>query len=153
MKKDTILGLVIFVLGLLFLFLTSRIPVKTFTDDPGPRVFPYLGSGILVICGIGIFLFRKKAAEGQDSKPFLTKAGWKRAGIMTSLFIIYAVGLRFLGFHIATPVMVFFFYRQIAPPGKRFIGRGIIFSLATYGAVYLVFRVLLNSFLPTGIFF
>lgn len=153
MKKDTILGLVILILGLILLFLTSQIPVKTFTDDPGPRIFPYFGSSILVICGIGILVLQGKKTGNEKTEPFLTKAGWKRAGIMTFLFVIYAVALKFLGFHIATPIMVFLFYRQIAGPGKRYIIRGIIYSLATYGVVYLVFSVLLHSFLPPGILF
>ena len=92
-----------------------------------------------------------KTKEG-ESGPFLTKEGWKRAGIMTSLFIIYALALRIVGFVIATPVMVFFFYRQIAGPGKTHLLRGIAYSLLTFGSVYFVFSKVLHSFLPPGIF-
>lgn len=153
MKNDKIVGLIIFVLGLTSLFLTSQIPVKTFTDDPGPRIFPYFGSGILVICGLGILFLQKRNAEDMDATPFLTKDGWKRAGMITLLFIVYGLALKFLGFHIATPIMVYLFYHQIAGPGRRFLFRGIIYSLATYGTVYLVFSKLLNAFLPPGIIF
>ena len=41
MKNDKHLGLIILALGITGILLTMQIPVKTFTDDPGPRVFPY----------------------------------------------------------------------------------------------------------------
>ena len=150
MKNDKQLGLLILAIGIAGILLTMQIPVKTFTDDPGPRVFPYFGSIILVISGLGMLLTAKRK-EGK-SVPFLTSEGWKRAGIMTSLFIIYALALRIVGFIVATPIMVFFFYRQIAGPGKAHLLRGIAYSLITFGSVYLVFSKVLNSFLPPGIF-
>jgi hypothetical protein len=151
MKNDKQLGLIILALGIAGILLTIQIPIKTFTDDPGPRVFPYMGSIILVISGLGLFLTRQKSTG--DTEPFLTREGWKRAGIMTSLFIIYSLALKVVGFYIATPIMVFFFYRQIAGPEKTALLRGIIYSLVTFGAVYFVFSKVLNSFLPPGMIF
>ncbi len=153
MKSEKITGVVILALGITMVILTSLIPVKTFSDDPGPRIFPYLGSFLLVISGLGILFTKSKKEKSVKDEPFLTKEGWKRAGIMTSLFIIFALALKFLGFLIATPVMLYLFYRQIAGPEKTRPVKGIIYSLITFAAVYVVFSKVLNSFLPPGIFF
>ncbi len=152
MKHDRLLGVIIFAVGVLGIILTMQIPVKTFTDDPGPRVFPAFASVILMISGIGIFL-TKQIEHSKTGEPFLSPDGWKRAGVMTSILILYAVSLRILGFYIATPVFTYLFYRQIAGKEKVNPIRGIIYSLVTFGVIYLVFKVMLNSFLPPGMIF
>ncbi len=151
MKNNRQLGILILALGIIGVLMTMQIPVQTFTDDPGPRVFPYLGSILLLISGLGLILSPQKQTE--KSGPFLTKEGWIRAAKMTALFILYALALKIIGFYIATPIMVFFFYRQIAGPEKTRIVRGIIYSLITFGSVYFVFGKVLNSFLPPGMIF
>ena len=153
MKSERIVGAVVLALGITMVILTMQIPVKTFSDDPGPRIFPYLGSFLLVLSGLGILFTKPKKKTAETNKPFLTKEGWKRAGIMTSLFVIYALALKVIGFLIATPIMLYMFYRQIAGPEKTKPVKGIIYSLITFAAVYIVFSKVLNSFLPPGMFF
>ena len=152
MKHDRLLGVIIFTVGIIGILLTMQISVKTFTDDPGPRVFPYFASVILIISGAGIFLTRQ-AEHKRDGEPFLSKEGWKRAGVMTSLLILYAVALRVLGFYVSTPLFTFLFYRQIAGKEKTKLLRGIIYSAITFIVIYIVFKVMLNSFLPPGMIF
>ena len=151
MKKNQVLGMVILLVGIVFVVLTTQIPVRSITDDPGPRVFPYFACSILIISGIGI-MFGKKARAG-SGEPFLTKDGWKRVGILTGLFVLYAVGLAILGFFIATPIMLYLFYHVVAGPTRRSVLRGLIFSAVSFVAIYLVFARVLHSFLPPGMIF
>lgn len=152
MKHDRFLGAIIFVLGIVGIVLASQLHVKTFANDPGPGVFPLIASVILVISGAGIFL-TKQLEHKKDGKPFLSKDGWKRAGIMTGALIIYALAMRVLGFYISTPILTYVFYYLIAGKQKAKPVKGIIYSLVTFVVVYLVFKVMLNSFLPPGMLF
>ncbi len=152
MKSEKMIGAVVFALGILMVILTMQIPVKTFSDDPGPRIFPYLGSFLLILSGLGILFTKPKKKPSETREPFLTKEAWKRAGIMTSLFILYAVTLKVVGFFI-TPIMLYLFYRQIAGPEKTRPVKGIIYSLITFGVVYFVFSKVLHSYLPPGMIF
>jgi len=152
MKHDRFLGAVIFVLGIVGILLTMQLHVKTFANDPGPGVFPFIASVILVISGFGIFM-TKQIEHSKSGEAFLSKEGWARAGIMTAALVVYAVALRVLGFYISTPILTYAFYRLIAGKEKAKPLKGIIYSLITFGAIYLVFKVMLNSFLPPGMIF
>lgn len=150
MNKDRWIGVVTFLVGLGALVLTLMIPVRTMTEDPGPRLFPLFGSGMMILCGIGIFL---QARNAGPKKVFLPKEGWKRVGVMFALLIAYGVGLRILGFLIASPIVLFVFIRMIARGKKVSVAYSIGYSLIAVAVVWAVFEKGLNTLLPSGILF
>lgn len=150
MNKDRWIGLVVFLLGVAAIALTLMIPVHTMTDDPGPRLFPLFAGVMLLICGLGIFA-QAKPSVGKG--PFLKKEGWKRVGVMFGLLIAYAVALRFLGFLIASPIVLFIFIRMIARGKKISLAYSVGYSIITVLVVWVVFEKGLNTMLPSGIIF
>lgn len=149
MNKDRWIGLATFAFGAAALALSLRIPVQTMTEDPGPRLFPIFGSAMLLICGVGIFL-QGKASGG---KPFLTKEGWRRVGAMFVLLIAYGFALRYLGFLIASPIMLFVFIRMIARGKKVSVAYSVGYALIAVAAVWAIFEKGLNTMLPSGVLF
>ncbi len=149
MNKDRWIGLLTFLFGAGALALTMMIPVQTVTDDPGPRLFPIFGSVLMMLCGLGIFIQARPAG----GKPFLSKEGWKRMGIMFALLIAYAVALRVLGFLIASPIVLFVFIRMIARGKKVSVAYSVGYSLVAVAIVWVVFEKGLNTLLPAGILF
>lgn len=152
MNTDKPLGLGLIAFAIAGIAVTMQITVRTFNDDPGPQLFPLIGFGLLILCGIGIF-FTRSPAQSEADDPAEARNRLVRGGQMSGLFIAYSVGLWQLGFHITTPLMVYAFYHVIAGPGRRTPWKGAVYALCVTGATHLVFTNLLNSLLPTGALF
>ncbi|MFM1856145.1 MAG: hypothetical protein RLZ83_1454, partial [Pseudomonadota bacterium] len=104
MKRDHLLGLVLVLIGVAGIVATGQIPVRTFTDDPGPRLFPYVGCAVLIVSGLGIALAGHRAAA-EPGEAALDARAWRRAGALALALIGYALAMWVLGFYPATLVM------------------------------------------------
>lgn len=149
MKRDHVLGTVLVLLGLLGLWMTAQIPVKTFTDDPGPRLFPNLGSIVLIISGCGVALLGR-VGPADDGERGLDAAAVRRMLVMAGALVAYTLAMWLVGFYPATWVMTLVFHALIAGPERRSLVRGAIFSTVLTAVVWLVFTRGLNAFLPQG---
>ncbi|WFE76705.1 tripartite tricarboxylate transporter TctB family protein [Roseinatronobacter sp. S2] len=146
---DRLLGVGLVLLGSAGILNAMQISVRTFNDDPGPKLFPILACGILVICGIGMILTRNPDAQ----KLHIPKDVLTRGLTMAALLGAYAMALWLAGFYVATLVMGYAFYHVIAGPQRRHFWRGLIFVILMTGAVHMVFAVGLNAYLPRGLYF
>jgi hypothetical protein len=150
LKKDRIIGMIIFLLGVISLVLTMQIPSSELTQDPGPRLFPSLGSWMLVICGLGLII-QNWSGNGK-SAPFFTRDGWKRIMLIGGIIILYAVALHFSGFLLSTPIMVYVLLKMLSGSKKISPVYGVVFSLLVTFTTFYVFEKMLNILLPHGIF-
>lgn len=155
MNKDGFLGAVLLLLGILAVAMTSHMPVRTFAGDPGPRLFPYFCGAALALCGGGILVnaLRSRAKAEIGSIATWRPAEWGQIGIMFVMLVFFALGLWILGFYIAVPLATFVIYWLVSGPQKRSTARGVIYSVTTFAAVYLVFAKVLHSFMPPGMLF
>ena len=156
MKTDKLLGAGLIAFAIAGMLVTMQISVRTFNDDPGPKLFPLMGFSILLLCGLGMLLTGMKTPEGTvigEEVGRGTPAAMTRGTVMFGLLVAYSLALWLLGYYIATPLMVFAFYHTIAGPERRVWWRGALYALAVTGGLYLVFAELLNTLLPTGILF
>ena len=151
MTTDKPLGAGLIAFGLAGIAVTLQINVRTFNDDPGPQLFPMIGFGLLILCGLGMFLSAMRAtpaaAEPKD------KEGLTRGALMFGLLVLYSVALWLVGYYVATPLMVYAFYHVIAGPERRVPWRGAIYALAITVGVHLLFATFLGTLLPRGILF
>lgn len=142
------LGAGLLALGSAGIWSAMQITVRTFNNDPGPKLFPILACTILVICGIGLLFQRNPIHQAE-----ISSVAWRRGALMAGLLVAYAIGLWLVGFHVATLVGTLVMYFIIAGPDQRSIARGAIYALIVTGSVHLVFQVALGAFLPHGILF
>lgn len=151
MGKDKIIGLVSFLLGVLTLVGTYFIKVAKMAvsmGDPGPKVFPAVAGGLLVICGLGLF-FKKQ----EDEKVFMTKVQWLRVLRLFLAFVGYLVLLYVGGFIIATPILLFVMMTMFAGEKMPSVLVRVLYAVCCTGVVYLLFVVLLKTNVPMGILF
>ncbi|MCG6113247.1 MAG: tripartite tricarboxylate transporter TctB family protein [Paracoccus sp.] len=148
MNTDKPLGVALIALGASGIAVASQISVRTFNNDPGPKLFPIMACTILVICGLGLLLQR-----GASPARAIPAEEWRRGGLMAALLVGYAFGLWLVGFHIATLAGSFASYWVIAGPDRRRLVNGAVYAMGLTLAVHLVFAVALNAFLPRGIWF
>lgn len=153
MTRDYTLAAFLIGIGLVAALLTMQVPSSTFTDDPGPHLFPYFASAILVLCGVGIAATARSRAGRDDpiAASFMTRAEVRRSALLMGVFVFYGFALWLVGFHIATLVMTFVFYAAIAGRERFSLWRGLVFTLAVYGGLYLLFITFLQSYLPEGV--
>jgi len=152
MSKDIYLGISTAAIGIGGAMVTAQVPSSTFTDDPGPHLFPYFACAMLFLCGCGIAVTGLRRAN-VAAETYLRPAEWGRAAILMAVFALYGIALWLVGFHLATPFMTFVFYAAIAGPRKISLWRGALYALVTYAALYLLFFWFLRSYLPEGILF
>lgn len=149
MKKDRLIGLISLVLGIVALICTMMIPAPlnaASAAEPGPRLFPMIASVLLIICGLGLIFQKQK-----DYEPFLTKEQRMRLGALLAVFILYCVGLHFLGFLIATPIMLFVTMTMFLSGQKLSSVTRVIYSVGVTAVIYVVFVIVLKTNIPLGL--
>ncbi len=152
MNSDKSLGLGLIVLGIAGIWQTMQIDVFTFSEDPGPKLFPILGFSVLVFCGAGILLFHKRK-QIKDGEAKLDLTQQIRGLTISGLLIAYSLGLWLFGYYLTTPILTFAFYYVIAGSSRRVWWRGVVYSAAVTAGVHLLFSQFLNTLLPSGILF
>jgi putative tricarboxylic transport membrane protein len=110
----------------------------------GPRVFPYLIGGGLVILGaaLGVTARRRARAEGEPVRR--AALGWIVAGLVLAIAIMQP-----LGFPIAATAVFAFTARGF---GSRRPGRDVVAGAALGVLIYVVFSRGLGVSLPGGPF-
>lgn len=156
MNKDKPLGAGLIAIGIAGIIMAMQISVKTFNDDPGPKLFPIFAFAILIFCGLGMLLVGKPGQPNDHISDLTAEekhVRFVRGSIMCGLFILFSLGLWLFGFYLTTPVMIYAFYHVIAGPGRRIFWRGAVYALSVTGGVHLVFAVFLHTLLPVGSLF
>jgi len=121
--------------------------------DPGAKLFPLIGCGILFACGIGMLL-RKNSEE---KTAFLTKKQWIRALTLFLMYVVYFFLLWLVGYKVALPVVLlilcvmFVGTRRSEVSLWKLILKAVIYALLVSGAIYVFYVLLLDSSLPEGI--
>lgn len=155
-KRDQVTGLVLVAVGLFFGFLTMQFK-KPFTPEyPGPKMMPMIAVFGLVVCGLGVFFEGcKKQKENKEDKVFLTKEGWKRALLTFVALCLYVFAMKYVGFLVATPVIMFFltsyFSKQSGYNVKLWVR--ILFAVLVAVFIYCMYVPLFGMTLPAGLLF
>lgn len=153
-KKDFSLGIFCILFAAWIAFMTMQLKVSLYEGDPGPRMFPMIGSVIMALCGIGL-LVKQDAPKG----AFLTKKQWVSAAKMFSVYLAFVLLLWLLGFVIAVPVTLFVITLMLSRLSakeatlKHRIVISLIFAIVGGAALYLAYIVGLDARMPSGLVF
>lgn len=149
MTKNKITGLSCSVIGMILTIMSMQFQSRIQLDEPGPKLFPLIGSVGLFICGVGIFFEKQK-----EEQPFLTREGWIRVVSLFGLMVVYVIAIKLLGFILPMPVFLFCMIMVLAQKGKRpKIYLSLAVSVIVSLIIYYVFAQLLKIELPVGILF
>jgi putative tricarboxylic transport membrane protein len=114
---------------------------------PGPGFLPFYAALILGALSLVALVQDFKEASGPASAIWGEMRLGKMAAMLASLFLYVAV-LEWLGFLLATFLLLLVLYRLLEPYRWTTV---LLLSAVTIGAAYLFFVVLLDSRLPVGI--
>jgi len=151
-KKDFGLGVFCVLLAVWITTMTLQLKPSLYEGDPGPRMFPMIGSVILAICGICLIV--KQEAAG---KVFLTPAQWKAAGKLFSVYIAFVLLFWLFGFVVAVPVILFVITFMLSGLSAKDVGvkkrllMSLIFAVVGGAVLYLAYVVGLGAKMPKGL--
>ncbi|QAT48743.1 tripartite tricarboxylate transporter TctB family protein [Caproiciproducens sp. NJN-50] len=149
MTKNKVTGLSCAAAGIILTILSMQFSSKIQLNEPGPSLFPLIGSVGLIVCGAGIFLEKQK-----DSQPFLNREGWIRVGSLFGVMLLYVVLIKLLGFMVPMPLFLFVMIMILAKREKRPKAyMAAVVSVLVSAAIYYVFTQLLKVELPAGSLF
>jgi putative tricarboxylic transport membrane protein len=119
------------------------------TPSPGPRFFP----GILAVAGylLAALLTLHHLRHPEPAEPdtrFATHSDWRALGWVAGGFLAFAVLLDLLGWILAAGLLFWCVARAF---GSKTPGFDASVALVTSSAIYLVFAVVIDLPLPSGI--
>ena len=147
MNRDKGNAIFVILLGIFVIFQTSKLPnpIGVGSDAVGPRIFPYITAGLLIVMGLWLFL-----QKSEKSKPFLTKRAWMRLLFILGVYLGYCLLLWAFGFLIATPILLFTLSTMFSVGKQIKWYWRVIYAIVLTAAIYAVFFSVLHMSLPTG---
>ena len=134
MFGDRIFGLFMIVLALGYFLSATGIQTSFMSDPVGPRVFPYLVAGVVMICALSMVLRPDPDVEWPRG-PMLLKMGFS-----VVVLVAYAMAIRPLGFILPTILAAGIISYQINP-------RAVPAALAGLGlgiGLFVLFKFILG---------
>lgn len=134
MAADRIFGAVMIVLALGYILSAMNIQTSFLSDPVGPRIFPYMIAGVVILCSL-VMILRPDPDAHWPGPAMLLKIGGALA-----VLIAYALVIRQMGFIIPTAIASGLLAYMIAP-------RALPAALAGLGlgiGLYVVFRMILG---------
>ncbi len=146
MTRDQVTGLLALVLGVAMAVMTSQLPPSMMLGDIGPALFPFIASGLLIICGGGLII----KGRNQKTPSVFDRKAVKRLALIFGIVLIYCVAMNYIGFILPTICVLFALSTLFAENTKASIPARAIFAVALTLAIFLLFRNVLNLKLPTN---
>ena len=115
---------------------------------PGPGFFPFWLGFSLVLVAVALMIQQRRAKTGEPAQGLWKGRQWEKIIYILGALLLYAFFLEFLGYIIATFLLMFFLFRAVEKQKWPVVILGSISaSLLTYG----LFKLWLQVQLPVGL--
>jgi len=155
-RVDLVLSLLWVVFGIVTVYVATGFRVGGFPDPVTARGLPYVTGTYLVVAGIVLAVRRimtssqipgrYAVSEGREDEPGYP-ASWRRSFALVALAALWAYSLKYAGFLVATPVMIF---AMLWLMEVRSAAKLILFPLLFSFFSWLIFSQVLGVILPLG---
>ena len=126
---------------------STKIPQLLVSNEPGPRLFPFISA-----IGIAVFAILSMIFDGKKEKKaeYLDKKGYLRLGLMIAECLAFAFLMNFIGFWIVSMAGLFMFICTLKGEKKINYLVCIVFCVILGSICYLGFTKGFNIPLPKG---
>ncbi len=151
--KDRWLGLGMILVAGFFIWRSLMLRPSKLVGDPGPSVYPLIGCGILILCGI--ILLIKPGPDGTRMKMDADEK--KRFWSIIAVYIFAVVGSWAIGIMYTIPIVLFIvsymFSKSSKPdmPKKKRIISTLIYTVILSVAIYVIYVFLLDVTIKDGV--
>lgn len=154
LNRTYIMGIVFILFAVWVAYQTTLIPEKLVSNEPGPKLFPFISAAGMVIMSVLSMVFDGKK-ESEENKhgaaPYLDAAGWKRLALIMIECIIFCAAMNFIGFWITSMVGMMMFILTLKADKKINLVFAIVLSVALGSLCYFGFTKGFNIPLPKGV--
>ena len=128
-------------------FESAKIPQLLVSNEPGPRLFPYISA-----IGIAVFSVLSMVFDGKNekNKQYLDKAGYMRLLLIMGECLLFAFLMNFIGFWIVSMAGLFMFIYTLKGDKKLNLAICVIFCIFLGSLCYFGFTKGFNIPLPKG---
>ncbi|SCY72416.1 tripartite tricarboxylate transporter TctB family protein [Paracoccus tibetensis] len=145
-RGDRVFGAFMIVVALGYILSASSIPTSFMSDPVGPRIFPYMIAGVVILCSL-VMVLKPDPDQDWPAGPMVLQLG-----LALAVLVAYAYAITPLGFLIPTTVAAGVLSWQIGgrPLRSAITGLGLAIGL------FVLFRVILGlglRGLPAGMGF
>lgn len=154
LNRTYIMGIVFILFAVWVAYQTTLIPEKLVSNEPGPKLFPFISAAGMVIMSVLSMIFdgKKEAEENKHgAAPYLDAAGWKRLALIMIECIIFCAAMNFIGFWITSMVGMMMFILTLKADKKINLVFAIVLSVALGSLCYFGFTKGFNIPLPKGV--
>lgn len=151
LNKTYATGIIAILFAIWVIWQAGGISEKLVSNEPGPRLFPYISAAGIIVCAVLSMIFDGPKEAKKESKPYLDREGWKKLGIIFGEFILLSLGMHFLGFLIAACVMTFVFILTLKEDKKISYPFAVLLSIGLSCLIYFGFTKGFHLVMPTGV--
>ena len=154
LNRTYIMGIVFILLALWVGFQTTQIPEKLVSNEPGPKLFPYISAiGMIVMAVLSMIFDGKKEAEENKNgaAPYLDAAGRKRLALIMVECIVFCIAMNVIGFWITSMIGMMMYILTLKADKKINFVFAIVLSIALGSICYFGFTKGFNIPLPKGL--
>lgn len=158
LTSDLATGLISSVLGVVYLYMTFRLPDVSIGDPLGPRLFPLI-VGIGAVISGAVLLAKEiragktrsaQAPKGEDAPDYSSRKGtYRKIGLTLLAGIIFGLLLDQVGYLISS--FVFMMTLMCLVNKLKRLAENIVIALGFSVVTYVVFAILFKVSLPRGI--
>ena len=151
-RKDFALGVICILLAAVITYMAMGLRATGYDGDPGPKMFPIIGSVIMAACGVALIV-----APEKEEKKFLTWKQWKAAFGLFGMYVGLALLLWLLGFMVAVPIVLFivtFMLSKLSVKDATVKHRliiSLIYGIVGGAVLYLAYVIGLKAQMPSGL--
>ena len=150
-NRTYVMGVLVMALAAWIGWQTSKLPTRFVTNEPGPKLFPYIsaiGMGFFAILSM-IFDGPKEAKE-EKKRPMMTKKGWLKVGLLLVEYVLFALGMNYIGFWITSMVGMLVFFYTLKGEKKINFWVALLIAVALGSLCYFGMTKLFNIPMPKG---
>lgn len=147
--KDIIAGAVVAVAGgILFLNALSFTSPGAQADVVGPRFFPLLASGVLVVGGLTLVVNALRSGERSGAESEEPPVPLRRLAVVIAVFVGFLLIFEPVGFLVSTALFMTVMTTFVRPDRVRI---NALVGVLTSACIYFPFTQLLGVGLPAGV--
>ena len=154
MNRTYIMGTVFIVFAVWVLWQTTKIPMRLVSNEPGPKLFPFISAiGMIVMSVLSMIFDGKKEAEENKNgaAPYLDGAGWKRLLLIMGECVVFCVAMNWIGFWITSMVGMMAFILTLRADKKINLFLAVALSVFLGSLCYFGFTRGFHIPLPKGV--
>lgn len=149
-NKTYVMGAVCILFSFWIFFETSRIPERLVSNEPGPKLFPYISAAGIFIFSVASMVFDGSKEKKEAQRQYLDAGGWKRIGIILGESLLFAFSMKFLGFWITSMAGMMMFIQTLKGDKKVNKVLAVVLSIALGTICYFGFTKGFVIPLPKG---